>query len=93
MGISTILAVSYLACLLWATGYWMKICKAKGTDSMFVDHLPLVLYVGVLKHEAIKGVVVVVTICFCAPRTTHFVDLGVTLWFWGGVSVGCGLLI
>ena len=93
MSISTILAGSHIACLLGAVGYWMRVCKAQGTDPMFVDRFPLVLYMGVLKHGAIKGVVVVVTICFCAPRTTHFVDLGVTLWFWGGVSVGCGLLI
>ena len=54
MGISTILAGSHIACLLGAVGYWMRICKAQGTDSMFVDHFPLVLYVGVLKHEAIR---------------------------------------
>ena len=87
MSISTILAVSYIACLLWATGYWMKICKAKGTDSMFVDHLPLVLHVGILKHEAIQGVVVVITVRFCAPRTPHFSDFGITLLFWAEISV------
>ena len=37
---------------------------------MFVDHLPLVLYVGVLKHKAIKGVVVVVTVRFYVQRTS-----------------------
>ena len=70
MGISTILTGFNVACLFRAAGYWMRICKAQGTDSMFVDHFPLVLYMGVLKHEAIKGVVVVVTICFYAQRTS-----------------------
>ena len=60
---------------------------------MFVDHPPLVLYVGILKHEAIQGVVVVIPVRFCAPRTPHFSDFGITLLFRGGVSVGCGLLI
>ena len=82
MGISTILAVSYIACLLWAIRYWMGVCKAEGTDSVFIDHFPLVLHMGILKHEAIERVVIVVAIRFCAPRAMHFCNFGVTL-FWG----------
>ena len=87
MGISTILAVSYIACLLWAIRYWMGICKAEGTDTVFIDYFPLVLYMGILKHEAIQGVVVVIPVRFCAPRTPHFSDFGITLLFWGDISV------
>ena len=93
MGISTILAGSHIACLLGAVGYWMRICKAQGTDSMFVDHFPLVLHVGILEHKAIQGVVVVIPVLFCAPRTPYFSDLGITLLFWGKISVRCWLLI
>ena len=93
MGISTILAGFCVACLLRAIGYWMRIFKAEGTDSVFIDHFPLVFHLGILEHEAIKGVVIVVSIRFCAPRATHFSDFGITLLFRGCIFVRCGLLI
>ena len=93
MGISTVLTGFYVACLLRAIGYWMRICKAQGTDSLFIDYFPLVFYVGILEPEAIEGVVIVVAILFCAPRTSYFSILGVTLGFWSGISVRRGLLM
>ena len=82
MGISAFLAASYVACLLWAVGHWMHIYEAQGANSLFIDHSPLVFHMGVLKHEAIERVMIVVAIRFCAPRAMHFCNFGVTL-FWG----------
>ena len=93
MGMPTFLAASYVACLLRAIGYWVRICKAQGTNSLFVDHSPLVLYVGILEHKAIQGVVVVIPVRFCTPRTPYFSDFGITLLFWGCIFARCGLLM
>ena len=82
MGISTLLAVSYFACLLGAVGHWMRIHEAQGANSLFIDHSPLVFHMGILKHEAIQGVVVVIPVRFCTPRTPYVSDFDVTL-FWG----------
>ena len=81
MGISTLLAVSYVACLLRAVGHWMRIYEAQGANSLFIDHSPLVFHMGVLKHEAIERVMTVIAIRICAPRATHLSNFGITLQF------------
>ena len=49
---------------------------------MFIDHFPLVFHVGILEHDTVERVVIVITLLFGTPGTAYFGDAGASLSFW-----------